>query len=81
MSKFHPAVQHVIDLFVYDHLPENLQRVSRPIAELANLMAEQLDSGPELTVGLRKLLEAKDALVRQAVIDARPAQVVSDDDA
>lgn len=70
-KELHPGVAHVLDLFTYKHLPEHLQKVSRPCAELAELMAETLGQGPELTVGLRKLLEAKDALVRQAVIDSK----------
>ena len=31
------------------------------------MMIEELDDGPELTTGLRKLLEAKDCFVRAAV--------------
>ena len=30
-----------------------------------------LGDGPELSAGLRKLLEAKDCLVRQSILDAR----------
>ncbi|MBV1860965.1 MAG: hypothetical protein KUG77_21290 [Nannocystaceae bacterium] len=49
-------------------LPEHLQAVSKPIAELAHSMAASPNlSGPELTAGLRKLLEAKDCLVRAAI--------------
>jgi hypothetical protein len=33
-------------------------------------MLQKLDDGPELTIGLRKLLEAKDCFVRQAREDA-----------
>jgi hypothetical protein len=43
--------------------------VARPIRDLAYGAAESLE-GPEFTAGLRKLLEAKDCLVR-AAIDAR----------
>lgn len=41
--------------------------MSKPISELAHKMAEDLPGGPELTTGLRKLLEAKDCLVRAAL--------------
>lgn len=75
----HPAVQHMLDQFGWSHLPEHLQRVSRPMAEMAQLMAGQLEHSPEMTAGLRKLLEAKDCFVRQAVMDARPAQVAHDE--
>ena len=65
----HPATTAILRHFTYDHLPADLQKISRPIAELAHDLAGRL-SGPELTAGLRKLLEAKDALVR-AAIDTR----------
>ncbi|AEL98239.1 hypothetical protein PBI_BIGNUZ_77 [Mycobacterium phage BigNuz] len=65
----HPATQHLLDLFAYEHLPAHLQKVSKPIGDLAHQMADELGDGAEKTVGLRKLLEAKDCLVRQAVID------------
>lgn len=64
----HASVAHFAPLFAFDHLPERLQRVSRPCAQLADEMLRALPDGPELTAGLRKLLEAKDAFVRQAVL-------------
>jgi hypothetical protein len=60
----HPAVAHVLRFFGYSHLPEQLQDVSRPFAELAQRVAERAPSSQETTVALRKLLEAKDAAVR-----------------
>ena len=66
----HPATTAVLRYFAWDHLPPDLQAVSKPIGELAQQMAETLPGGPELTTGLRKLLEAKDCLVR-AALDAR----------
>ena len=56
----HPIMQY----FSYAHLPLDLQSVSKPIGELATLMDESLPDGPEKSAGLRKLLEAKDCLVR-----------------
>jgi len=50
--------------FVYAHLPEHLQAVSRPFGELAKLIIETLPRNPERTVALRKLLESKDCAVR-----------------
>lgn len=67
----HPGTQHLIDLFEYQHLPAHLQDVSKQLAEVAAELVGLLKDGPELTAGLRKLLEAKDCFVRQAVIDAR----------
>lgn len=36
---------------------------------MAELQVGRLDDGQELSAGLRRLLEAKDCFVRQAVID------------
>jgi len=60
----HPSIQHVMRFFAYGHLPERLQEVSRPFAELAQQVAERAPDNQETTVALRKLLEAKDAAVR-----------------
>lgn len=54
----------IMKYFEYKHLPEHLQEVSKPIGELAKLMDERLPNSEEKQAGLRKLLEAKDCLVR-----------------
>lgn len=54
----------IMKYFAYEHLPAHLQEVSKPIGELAKQMDETLPDGAEKSAGLRKLLEAKDALVR-----------------
>ena len=54
----------IMKYFKYDHLPEHLQEVSKPIGDLAKEMDDTLPDGPEKSAGLRKLLEAKDCLVR-----------------
>lgn len=54
----------IMKYFAYQHLPAHLQEVSKPIGDLASLMDESLPDGAEKSAGLRKLLEAKDALVR-----------------
>lgn len=54
----------IMRYFEYAHLPPHLQEVSKPIGELAMLMEGSLPDGPEKSAGLRKLLEAKDCLVR-----------------
>ena len=63
----HPATRALLRYFAWEHLPPRLQEVSAPIGILAQSMAERLPQGPELTTGLRKLLEAKDCLVRAAL--------------
>lgn len=67
----HPSTTHLLRYFEYDHLPERLQEFSAPFAELANESVAHLPDGPELTAGLRKLLEAKDCIVRAAVDQLR----------
>jgi hypothetical protein len=57
----------IMKYFEYAHLPEHLQKVSKPIGDLAKSMDEQLADGAEKSTGLRKLLEAKDCLVRAAL--------------
>lgn len=54
----------IMKYFEYAHLPPHLQEVSKPIGDLAHQMNDQLPDGPEKSAGLRKLLEAKDCLVR-----------------
>jgi len=68
MTDRHPGTVHILSLFAYEHLPEHLQAVSKPFHDLAVSTADSLGDGPELTVGLRKLLEAKDAIVRHAAL-------------
>lgn len=57
----------IMKFFNYEHLPEHLQEVSKPVGELAQQMDKMLPDGPEKSAGLRKLLEAKDCFVRTQV--------------
>lgn len=57
----------IMQYFEYSHLPPRLQEVARPIAELARQLAADLPISAEVSAGLRKLLEAKDCLVRAAL--------------
>lgn len=75
----HPSTTHVLRYFEYDHLPERLQEFSAPFAELANDLIGYLPDGPELTAGLRKLLEAKDCIVRAAVDHMRDEAAAVDE--
>lgn len=64
----HPGTVAVARYFAYDHLPEGaLRNTSAHCYRLAEFMVETLPDGPELTAGLRKLLEAKDCFVRSAL--------------
>lgn len=57
----------LMKFFSYDHLPPNLQLVSKPCYDLADKMDRFLPDSAEKTVGLRKLLEAKDCFVRASL--------------
>jgi hypothetical protein len=63
----HPSTASIVRYFAYDHLPPHLQHISQSCAGLAEVMLDNLPDGPELTTGLRKLLEAKDCFVRAAL--------------
>lgn len=59
-----PAPAPILKFFAYEHLPPQLQEISKPLGDLAREMAAKLPSSAETTAGLRKLLEAKDCFVR-----------------
>lgn len=54
----------ILKFFEYKHLPENLQRIAKPFCVLANDFDELFVDSAEKSAGLRKLLEAKDCMVR-----------------
>jgi hypothetical protein len=62
----HPGTTALLAHFEYGHLPQHLAVISRKVGDLAREMVRELPDGAELTTGLRKLLEAKDCLVRAA---------------
>ena len=57
----------IMKYFKYEHLPEHLQKISKPFCELAREIDETCEDGPEKSAGLRKLLESKDCIVRAHV--------------
>lgn len=62
----HPSTKHMALHFRYSHLPPMLQDVSRQFAELGQYLVDHLKDGPELTVALRHLWDAKNSAVLQA---------------
>lgn len=64
--EIHPATEAILAFFSYEHLPAHLQEVSKQFHNLAYGIAQNYE-GPEVTVCLRKLLEAKDCAVRAAL--------------
>jgi len=76
-DKFHYAEEHkepriptvpeatILRYFSYKHLPEHLQKHSKPFCDLAqHLVATSPDTSAQLIIALNKLLEAKDCFVR-----------------
>lgn len=57
----------MLQFFKYEHLPPNLQEVSKPFGDMAQMIVTNFPSNPERTAGLRKLLEAKDCIVRSVI--------------
>lgn len=71
-SNVHPATLALLGYFEYGHLPDHLAEVSARFHSLAHEVALEFGlEGPEVTVCLRKLLEAKDCAVRAALTAAR----------
>lgn len=71
LSNRHPGTVSIMRWFRYEHLADDeTKAVAARFEDLAYSLVRDLPDGPELTAGLRKLLEAKDCFVRQAVIVA-----------
>lgn len=62
-----PMDEPMLKWFKYCHLPPDLQLISSPFYDLAHEIVRAQRRTPERTVCLRKLLEAKDAAVRNAL--------------
>lgn len=54
----------MMQFFAYAHLPPHLQEISKPFGDLAQQIVDVLPANAERAAGLRKLLEAKDCIVR-----------------
>ena len=59
-----PPENEIMKFFEFKHLKPRMIEVSKPICELAKEMDYKIPNSAEKTSGLRKLLEAKDCLVR-----------------
>jgi hypothetical protein len=69
MSNWSIENDEILTFMTYDHLDERLWHVSKQICELARALNANSDLAdcPDKTVGLRKLLEAKDCFVRATI--------------
>ncbi len=64
----HPSTQQVLRYFTFAHMPDGLpRRISAAFCGFAEDLVREVPEGPELTVALRKLLEAKDCAVRASL--------------
>lgn len=65
----HQATRNILQHFTDGrHLTNpDARQISVSCSRLAVEMTRRLSDGPELTAGLRKLLEAKDCFVRQVI--------------
>lgn len=66
MSK---QTEFLMQFFEYEHLPEDLQQVSRPFHDLACVVSIQLPENQQKHACLQKLVEAKDCAVRANLAD------------
>jgi hypothetical protein len=62
----HPSTLEKAQWFSFEHLPRHLQPFSRETWHFAAYMIDHLPDGPQLTLGLQHLIDAKDCFVRQA---------------
>ena len=68
-SDRHASTKHTAQFFSFQHLPVGLMRdISMECCDFADLMIGLIPDGPELSAGLRKLLEAKDCFVRAGLL-------------
>ena len=63
----HPSTEHLRRFFTSSHLQKPQRAIAKMCEQLAEDMVADLPDGPELTTGLRKLLEAKDCFVRASL--------------
>lgn len=73
-SKRHPATQHLLQLLEPNPRLDGIAvDVSAEMQATAHSITSLLQDGPELTIALRHILDAKDCAVRQALLDCGAA--------
>lgn len=63
----HPSTTGILEFFDYGHLFGPLQPISEKVGDLAFEIVDLVPDDPELSAGLRHLMEAKDCFVRAKV--------------
>jgi hypothetical protein len=67
-DKRHPSTEHMLTMLTPNpNLTGRMWEIANEFSEVAAHMIGELEDSPELTAGLRKLLEAKDCFIRAAV--------------
>ena len=71
-SNRHPSTQEKLRWLIPNpHLPDGTPSiVAAQLGDAGIELARRVQDGPQLTIALQKLIEAKDAAVRQAIADA-----------
>lgn len=64
-------IEPLLQFFKYDHLPVDLQNVSRPFFRIATDLIAKLPDNVERTNALRRLLESKDSAVRSKIFEGK----------
>lgn len=67
-SNRHPSTVNLLQFFSNGHLHPELRELVEPIGELAFSIVEGTKDGPELTVALRHLRDARDSLIRHHLL-------------
>lgn len=69
----HPGIAGALEDLRSEHLPASLREIARPLEDVAHEIAAKLADGPRLTTALNLIVQAKDAAVRQRVVDLKAA--------
>ncbi len=73
LSDRHPSTQQIMRWLNSGHMPEGTNKdIVDECEDLALCLLGMIGDDPELVVGLRKLVEAKDAFVRANVAQQHP---------
>jgi hypothetical protein len=66
-----PAVTSVLQFLADSHLHPDLKRIVITLRDAAFILVDNMQDGPELTVALRRLVDAKDSFVRHYLVTHR----------
>lgn len=64
----HLATVSLLQFFSDEHLQPELKEIIKPVRTAAFAMVDLLPDGPELATGIRALIDAKNAFIRQYLV-------------